>query len=47
MFVQMDAYIHQMEKGKERASANQPDLEPVYVHSDEECMRVFRRHTLF
>lgn len=47
MFVQMDAYIHQMVKGKERASANQPDREPVYVRSDEGCMWVFRRHTLF
>lgn len=34
----MDAYIHQMEEGKERASANQPD---------EGCMWVFRKHTLF
>lgn len=47
MFVQMDAYIYQMEKGKERASAKQPDLEPVFVHSDEGCMWVFRKHTLF
>lgn len=47
MFVQMDACIHQMEKGKERASANQPGQEPVHVCSDEGCMLFCRRHTLF